>query len=270
MTKLSEMKAFYQGQMKAKAHPLDALNAIMKEYYGYEYKGRLEHIFTVDNEKTVKGEKKGYLTGIIYLAPSRRSGVNVCPMADMAGCGDPCLNTSGKGKYSNVQMARLRKTLLLHLNPAHFYYMAERDIIRLKKEADEKDFGLALRFNGTSDIAWYNKPLYAIAKEHGAIVYDYTKMVKHIAEAPTGYHLTLSYSESSRFYSDMVKKAMAEYPDVNVAVVFRDQLPKTFLNRVVVDGDETDLRFLDEKGVIVGLKAKGKAKKDYSGFVIDL
>ena len=38
----------------------------------------------------------------------------------------------------------------------------------------------------------------------------------------------------------------------------------------VIDGDEHDMRFLDEPNVVVGLKAKGKAKKDSSGFVIDL
>ena len=38
----------------------------------------------------------------------------------------------------------------------------------------------------------------------------------------------------------------------------------------VIDGDASDLRFLDdtpEGGCIVGLKAKGAAKKDTSGFV---
>ena len=269
MNKLSEIKAFYKKQINAKVHPLDALNNVMKEFYSFSFKTHLEEIFTVNNEKTVKGEKKGYLTGIIYLAPAKLSGANVCPMAVIAGCGDPCLNTSGKGKLTRVQFSRLRKTLLYLLNPAYFFYMVEKDMVKLRNKAKRLDYTLALRCNGTSDIAWYKTPMYDLGKKYGAIMYDYTKVVKHIAEKPEDYHMTLSYSESSAYYSDMVKKAIADYPSLNVAVVFREHLPETFLGRKVVNGDETDLRFLDEKGVIVGLTAKGKAKKDYSGFVID-
>jgi hypothetical protein len=54
---------------------------------------------------------------------------------------------------------------------------------------------------------------------------------------------------------------------MNVAAVFH-KVPETYLGRTVINGDETDLRFLDPKGVIVGLKAKGKAKKDTTGFVV--
>ena len=60
----------------------------------------------------------------------------------------------------------------------------------------------------------------------------------------------------------------------NVAVVFRDKIPKSYKGYEVIDGDDSDLRFLDkfkswETGGIVGLKAKGPAKKDKSGFVVD-
>ena len=47
--------------------------------------------------KTVKGRKKGYLTGIMYLAPFKLSGYQVCPMAEIAGCVGDCLNTAGHG-----------------------------------------------------------------------------------------------------------------------------------------------------------------------------
>ena len=52
--------------------------------------------------------------------------------------------------------------------------------------------------------------------------------------------------------------------------MFRNKLPKTFKGLPVIDGDKDDLRFLDPQGVIVGLIAKGKAKQDKSGFVIDV
>jgi len=44
-------------------------------------------------------------------------------------------------------------------------------------------------------------------------------------------------------------------------------MPETYNGLPVFNGDESDLRFLDPQGVIVGLYAKGKAKKDTSGFV---
>ena len=46
-----------------------------------------------------------------------------------------------------------------------------------------------------------------------------------------------------------------------------EAMPETYLGRPVFNGDESDLRFLDPKNVIVGLYAKGKAKKDTTGFV---
>jgi hypothetical protein len=64
-----------------------------------------------------------------------------------------------------------------------------------------------------------------------------------------------------------VLKAMAQ--GMNVAAVF-DKVPAEYNGKAVIDADEHDLRFLDAKGVVAGLKAKGRAKKDYSGFVIRL
>jgi hypothetical protein len=101
--------------------------------------------------------------------------------------------------------------------------------------------------------------------------YDYTKDIKRVRKAlPDNYHLTLSYSEASTRYSDMVLDQMCKHQGHNMAVVFRDKdkIPKTYMGFKVVDGDKDDLRFLDPKGVVVALYAKGKAKQDASGFVI--
>ena len=62
-----------------------------------------------NNAKTVKGQKFGYKTAILYLAPSNLSGFNVCPMASN-GCKKACLTTSGHGAFSNVQNGRINKT----------------------------------------------------------------------------------------------------------------------------------------------------------------
>jgi len=97
--------------------------------------------------------------------------------------------------------------------------------------------------------------------------YDYTKNVKWaFKDVPPNYHLTFSYSGTDE-YKPLIDKVIQETSH-NVAVVFKDTLPATFMGRRVIDGDVNDFRFDDDIGVIVGLKAKGKAKKDTSDFVI--
>ena len=101
--------------------------------------------------------------------------------------------------------------------------------------------------------------------------YDYTKVYNRVAKNwPTNYHLTLSYSEANDAYRDNVVRYANDY-GANMAVVFRDKnnIPKEFLGRKVIDGDADDLRFLDPDNVVVALYAKGKAKKDTTGFVVD-
>jgi hypothetical protein len=92
--------------------------------------------------------------------------------------------------------------------------------------------------------------------------YDYTKVRNRKVSHLTNYHLTFSKADGN----DMDVRLIAS-TGMNVAVVFKE-VPDTYIGRTVIDGDETDLRFLDPKGVVVGLKAKGKAKKDTTGFVV--
>ena len=98
--------------------------------------------------------------------------------------------------------------------------------------------------------------------------YDYTKITKKALQwaaglLPSNYHITFSKSESNDL--DVAKVLGA---GGNVAVVFEKGLPDSYLGKAVVDGDYSDARFLDVKGVVVGLKAKGQAKADESGFVV--
>ena len=122
--------------------------------------------------------------------------------------------------------------------------------------------------NGTSDIQWENiylkngQTLFSLFPE--IQFYDYTKIPTRDIGGIRNYHLTWSYSEANEKYSNLFEKV-----EHNKAVVFRDKLPSMFKGLKVIDGDKHDMRFLDEPNVVVGLKAKGKAKKDYSGFVID-
>jgi hypothetical protein len=214
--------------------------------------------------KTSKGVKKGYLTGILYLAPADISGYNVCPFAS-DGCRKACLFSAGRGKFYSVTRARIIKTLAYLHDKQAFVDKLHEDITRLIKKAKKKGMTPCVRLNGTSDLLWqvHHRELF---DSHDVQFYDYTKSpVQLQAPRPDNYHLTYSYSD------DIKSRQRAELAlalGTNVAVVFDGQrLPEYFLGVRVIDGDDTDLRFLDEAGVVVGLKAKGEAKKDTTGFV---
>jgi hypothetical protein len=226
-------------------------------------------LLSVGNPKTLKGEKQGYMTYILHLAPSDLSGVmNTCPKATV-GCRAACLNTAGrggmfrKGETTNmIQEARKRKTVYFKTDRAGFLADLVSDIKKAIKQAEKKGFTPVFRLNGTSDISWEK---YGIIEQFPTVqFYDYTKVIGRKISHLKNYHLTFSAGDGN--YSD-VKKAVSQ--GLNVTVVF-NSLPKEYMGREVFDGDESDLRFLDPKNVIVGLKAKGKAKKDTTGFVVFL
>jgi len=219
------------------------------------------------DSKTKKSVKKGFLTGIMYLAPSNQAKViNTCPFAS-AGCRIACLYTAGMaGRFKKINEARVKRTLLFKENQNAFLAKLDLEIRALIRKAKREKLIPCVRLNGTSDISWEN---FGIFENHKQIqFYDYTKNPKRFASnskanSYSNYHLTFSRSESNdKAVSQVLKNGG------NVAVVFKKELPKTYLNRKVVSGDENDLRFLDEENVIVGLKAKGDAKKDKSGFVV--
>lgn len=241
------------------------------------------NLLNVDaNAKTVKGQKVGYLTGVLYLAPYDVSGINVCAMSELAGCQKTCLFVQGRagisagskmftapnGKVYNdnaIIRCRIKRTDLFHNDREAFLTKMDKEINALIRKAKRLDFTPTVRLNGTSDIRWEN-----IKFENGDTLftrfpdiqfYDYTKIANR-KNIPTNYHLSWSYSEANERYT----KGMPN--NMNPVVVFDGGLPDTFLGKKVVDGDENDLRFKDANGIVVGLKAKGSARKDTSGFVI--
>ena len=223
-----------------------------------------------NNAKTVKGDGSEYLTAILYLAPANTvEGINVCPMAVLAGCKAGCLYTAGRGAMNSVQAARQRKTISWRDFPEIFIADLIQDISKFRMYCRKKGIKAVVRLNGTSDIHWER---YGIMDKFPDVqFYDYTKDIKRVRKAlPDNYHLTLSYSQASGRYSSMVLKEMRGNMTNNMAVVFRHKhkIPKTFMGFTVVDGDKDDLRFLDPQGVVVALYAKGRAKQDESGFVI--
>lgn len=220
--------------------------------------------------KTVKGEKYNVLTGIQYLVPHEISGINLCAMADIAGCSEPCLNKAGRGAMTSTQMSRLRKTLFMQQYWEEYLAMLQKEVQRFAYYCDAREYTPAIRLNGTSDIRWEIKIWdYMVYMSHwfGVRWYDYTKESNRIIPDPKIYDLTFSYSGKPQFRR-FVDKAIAM--GMRIAVVFRYQrdIPEVFEGRTVVDGDDSDLRFLEPQNVVSALYAKGKAVHDYSGFVV--
>ncbi|MDX0568134.1 hypothetical protein GOL81_23125 [Sinorhizobium medicae] len=248
------------------------------------------------NAKTVKGDKASeYATAIMYLAPAKMAGgANLCAMAREAGC-DPthdnggCLVNSGQAQvFSSINRARIAKTQRYLADRAAFMAELVRDIERFMKWCDKHGVKPAVRLNGTSDIQWeVAHPCIRFGGYYESLFlafptvqfYDYTKVYKRVyRQLPSNYQLVLSYSGANQRYADAVTKA-AQDTGSNMAVVYRTkELRDYFVDKLVqygetcrdvIDGDQTDLRFLDPQRVIVGLYAKGRAAKaDTSGFVV--
>ena len=233
-------------------------------------------LLSTANPKIQKGTKLGYLSFILHLAPADLSGHNTCPKAT-AGCKAACLNTAGrggmfrKGETTNmIQKARIRKTKYFYEDRAGFMLDLAYDIQKAIAFAKKQGLTPVIRLNGTSDLSWekYEVPVFCTSNIFELFptvqFYDYTKVLGRKVADIKNYFLIFSKADGN---DADVAKAMAQ--GMNVAAVF-DQLPDSYMGKEVIDADETDLRFLDPKGVVAGLKAKGRAKKDYTGFVIRL
>ena len=231
-------------------------------------------MFTAVNPKLKKGEQFGFMSFGIHFAPSDISGYQVCASASK-GCTSACLYTSGHGRFTRTQEARIAKT-------KKFFETREQFLVELVKEAkasmrkaDREGFKPAFRLNLTSDVRWETIPVTVDGITYPNIMtafpqvqwYDYTKHTNR-RNIPANYHLTFSRSESNdNKVQEMFDRGF------NVAIVFDtkkgDPLPTQYMGRTVIDGDEHDLRFLDPKGVWVGLRGKGEAKKGtHNGFVV--
>jgi len=209
--------------------------------------------------------KYGFLTGILYLAPYKLSGKNVCPAASL-GCRLSCLNTAGRGQMGVVQKARLRKTKMFFRDRNKFLSQLKTEIEILSRRAANKNMKLAIRLNGTSDLAferYLNDGKNLMDHFPKVKFYDYTKLENRINDQlPGNYHLTFSRSETNEAVIDQV---IEKAP---VSVVFKNKLPRLYNGYKVINGDLHDMRFKNQSGVIIGLIAKGKARKDTTGFAI--
>lgn len=230
-------------------------------------------LLTTSNPKTDKSVKEGYLTAILHLSPSDRSGHNVCPAAT-EGCIAACLNTAGRGHMSGIQRARVARTLYLFEDRAGFLDQLAREIEAHVRRADRMRLDPCIRLNGTSDLRFESlrakRGPTVFERFAGLRFYDYTKRTDRTI--PSNYHLTFSLAETADSWKNHLT---ALNQGLSVAVVLSGAgdsvhpkpFPPTWNGRTLIDGDLTDLRFLDPPAVYVGLRAKGKAKTDGTGFV---
>lgn len=237
-------------------------------------------LLSVGNPKVLKGLKQGYNTYILHLAPAKLSGYETCPKRTI-GCTDSCLNLAGRGGMfkkgettNNIQKARIRKTKMFFENRIEFMADLVKDIELAIKQSEKKGLIPVFRLNGTSDLSFEKYEVIRNGKLYrnifsafpDNIFYDYTKVLGRKIQDIPNYSLTFSAADGND--TDVFKAIAQGY---NIAVVFGIKktlpMPDSYLGLPVFNGDESDLRFLDPKQVIVGLYAKGKAKKDVTGFV---
>ena len=209
--------------------------------------------------KTQNGEKIPTRLASLSLYPDNK----ICPASIAAKCQDGCLVSAGRGRFDNVANARRAKTEFFHKDREGFLAQLRKELTNFDKLCKRQGVRGVVRLNTISDIAWEK---YDIPQSFPDLkFYDYTKRVKRIGNTPSNYGLMFSYSGAPS-YKKQVEQMPAGYP---MAVVFRDALPTHFMGRPVIDGDKSDLDNLRSGHSVVGLLAKGKAKKDCSGFVVD-
>jgi len=235
--------------------------------------------FSTDSAKAVKADKYGYLNAINYMAPHSTGGAgNLCPDSS-AGCRDLCLGMySGHAAMvsdlengtNRTRESRIAKAQLFMNDRQAFMAEMTYHVRAMVRKAERKSKKLVVRPNGSTDI-----PFERVPTDNGQPLpfrfpeipfVDYTKSMRRVLDAnrPANYHLTFSLSETNKAEAEKVLKA-----GFNVAVVFGNGMPDTFMGHKVIDGLQHDLRHLDPSPVIVGLEPKGKkALNDATGFVV--
>jgi len=244
---------------------------------------RFTKFFSTDSAKAIKAEKFGYLNAINYMAPNDSASTDgfkfsLCSHAS-PGCIKLCLGMySGQAAMvldlengtNAVRESRIAKSQWFMTDRAAFMAEMTDHVRAMARKAERERKILVVRPNGSTDIAFEyvrtsNGQSLPILFPMIQFV-DYTKNLKRLLSLarPANYHLTFSLSEINR--GEALAALAAGY---NVAVVFGDGQPETFMGHRVIDGTEHDLRHLDPSPVIVGLDPKGaKAKRDTTGFVV--
>jgi len=194
----------------------------------------------------------------------------ICAGAKAAGCMDDCLKEAGLGGvYPSVNLARKAKTDFYLSDQVGFLTQLRRELTNYVKWCNKKELHGVVRLNVLSDIPWETHNIPQDFPELS--FYDYTKVAKRFHKGmPSNYQLMFSYSGKPT-YKKQVLSFLKSGSDSSVAVVFnRRPFPDTFMGRDVIDGDSSDWVNVNNKGVVVGLTAKGPAKHNNNGFVVDV
>ena len=214
--------------------------------------------------KIAKNNKKGVDTYILYLAPAHKSGYNVCPKATVE-CINACLDESGHNKidtkHNRINKSRIAKTKLFFEDRGFFMGWLVAELTAHKAKAEKKGFDFSVRMNGTSDLSllqFKHKGKSILELFPDTQFYEYTKVLNRINLLDRYKNLDLTFSYSGKNWLEC-EAALSK--GVRVAMVFEKDLPKRYMGIPVVNGDETDLRYLDPKNVIVGLKYKKTRRK---------
>jgi len=216
---------------------------------------------TGSNFKIKKTIKRGgnIRVASLSLMPDRK----ICAGSKAAGCFETCLKSSGRGAFKNVATARQNKTDFYLSDRQGFLSQLRAELTNFDKLCEKQNVTGWVRLNTISDIDYEN---HGIPQAFPALnFYDYTKRVDRIGRTPPNYNLIFSYSGRDQYQKSVDKRPRG----TPMAVVFRNELPPAWEGQTVIDGDRSDIINVQAGGVIIGLLAKGKAKKDTSGFVVD-
>ena len=221
------------------------------------------------NTKTAKNKLK---TFILYMSPYTQNsfGKNLCPKATTE-CANLCLFTAGRGIFSNVMNSRIAKSDYFLREKFNFLNQLADEIIKQYNKAKKEDYKVQFRLNGTTDIDFIsllrlNAGLDIETLKDYAIFYDYTKVLSYIEKNHKKENVFYTFSRSGENDKEI---DMALNFGANISVVF-NEVPKKWNGLNVIDGDKADDIMTELKGQIIGLKAKGKAKKNFNKFVVQL
>ena len=229
-----------------------------------------------------KTSKNSLETFILYMSPADQNskGADLCPFRSK-GCTSACLYTAGRGKFNNVQRDRMNKSEYFIRDKKTFLSQLALELKAINKRQLKKGTTAAIRLNGTTDVDFLyllkNRVGLDALQLEGLVFYDYTKDPHRVKRyAGTNYTLTFSRAEDNEPQALEILKNSGI-----VSAVFAEKLPQFYKGFEVFDGDKADdimikaskavkvlKRTRKGQGLILGLKAKGDAKKDTSGFVI--
>lgn len=252
-------------------------NSIFGQKLFVEFEGTMQKVGKLlsTNMKLSKDKLAGYDVTGIQLAPANIAGYEVCPSRSK-GCSKACIYSSGRGRFTNTQIARIKRKLLFFQYKNTFKSQLIKEITAFVKKCIKNNVKPAIRLNVFSDLPYERIFPELFTMFPMVSYYDYTKVKSRLdkSKLPSNYHLTFSRSEdtSDNEVLEIIKAGF------NVAIPFntkKHQLPKSFLGIPVIDGDMSDIRFLDNKASIVGLSVKGdndvrKSIDLCNGFIVDV